>query len=809
MIKIVKLDKYFNRFKRNQVHVINKTSLEFDSKGLVSLLGPSGCGKTTLLNVIGGLDKANRGKVYINGKKLGKHFNNRIDKIRNLNIGYIFQDYNLIEDQTVFQNVEISLKTIGVKDAKERKRRVDYVLNRLGLYRYRTRLVTMLSGGERQRVGIARAIVKNPSIIIADEPTGNLDSKNTLEIMNIIKEISKEKLVILVTHEKELAYFYADRIIELKDGSVEKDYLNDHQNELDYRIDQKIYLQDMPTKKSIAFGDVNVKYFSDSDQPVDLTIVVRKGNVYLQTNDKRKAESVNKNSVIELVNDHYHAITKNDNNDNPFDMESVVQKKYKLRYKSIFNIFTLILFGFKKVFNYTLAKKLLLIGFVVSGMFITYSFSNIAGVNDFDDSEFTSKNQEYINLEVPEMDPADYNDYIETGMFKYILPGNSIVAFKVVLNDFYQLNDNYILLEGSLASTELITADQLIHGTMPEDNRGLVIDVKAIENFDMYGMGTQFGLYNDERFIGQELSLDKIPGTFTITGVVDTGSPSIYAAEDMLIPIVINSMNQDMMYNGGIDQQGVDFRDYTFYPNISVKKGRLPKNSYEVMVHYDYREDMKLNSHIDVRVNGRKLKVVGYYSSSTAKDRYYISSNTAKYNLVAESREFSVIGEDKATTLEFFLGSGFNAVDSYSQAKEKFLKQQEGKINSGLIFAGITMAISLIEILLIIRASFLSRIKEVGVYRAIGLKKKEIYKMFLGEIFAITIIASIPGCLFMYYTLSGVVNVPFIGEDFLVNWTILAASLTTIVFFNVVFGLLPVYGVMRKKPAAILSRTDI
>ena len=186
MIKIEKIDKYFNRFKRNKIHVIN-----------------------TLLNVIGGLDKVRRGKIYINGRKITGRLQGCIDKTRNLNIGYIFQDYKLVEDLSVYDNVSLALKMVGIKDRKEIDKRVCYVLDKVGMLRYKKRPCSMLSGGERQRVGIARAIVKNPSIIIADEPTGNLDSKNSVEIMNIIKAISKEKLVVLVTHEVNLAKFYA------------------------------------------------------------------------------------------------------------------------------------------------------------------------------------------------------------------------------------------------------------------------------------------------------------------------------------------------------------------------------------------------------------------------------------------------------------------------------------------------------------------------------------------------------------------------------------------------------------------------
>ena len=202
MIELKNVNKYFNRHKKNQIHVINNASISFEEKGLVTLLGPSGSGKTTLLNVIGGLDKINSGKIYVDGMLISRKNSKKVDKIRNLNMAYIFQDYKLVESMTVYENVALVLKIIGIKDKEVINKRVMYTLEKVGMARYKNRLVSMLSGGERQRVGIARALVKNPKIIIADEPTGNLDSKNSLEVMNIIKCISKNDLVILVTHEE-------------------------------------------------------------------------------------------------------------------------------------------------------------------------------------------------------------------------------------------------------------------------------------------------------------------------------------------------------------------------------------------------------------------------------------------------------------------------------------------------------------------------------------------------------------------------------------------------------------------------------
>ena len=212
MIKLRGVNKYFNKGKKNEIHVINDTTLNLGTKGLVALLGPSGCGKTTMLNAIGGLDKVNGGDIFVDGVKITGRSTSKVDEIRNLNIGYIFQDYKLVDNMTVYENVAMVLRMIGIRDEEEIRKRIEYILQTLGIYRYRNRMADMLSGGERQRVGIARAIAKNPKIIIADEPTGNLDSANTIEIMNIIKAISRDRLVVLVTHEVELARFYGETV---------------------------------------------------------------------------------------------------------------------------------------------------------------------------------------------------------------------------------------------------------------------------------------------------------------------------------------------------------------------------------------------------------------------------------------------------------------------------------------------------------------------------------------------------------------------------------------------------------------------
>lgn len=201
------------------VHALKGVNLSFRNSEFVAILGPSGCGKTTMLNIIGGLDRYTNGDVLINGKSTTTFKNNDWDAYRNNYVGFIFQNYNLIGHQTILENVELALTLSGI-NAKERKERAIEALTKVGLEGQLHKKPNQLSGGQMQRVAIARALVNNPEIILADEPTGALDSKNSVQIMDLLKEIAKERLIIMVTHNDQLAYDYSTRIIKMLDGEV-------------------------------------------------------------------------------------------------------------------------------------------------------------------------------------------------------------------------------------------------------------------------------------------------------------------------------------------------------------------------------------------------------------------------------------------------------------------------------------------------------------------------------------------------------------------------------------------------------------
>ena len=218
MLKLVNIKKDYI-MGDTKVEALKGINLNFRKNEFVSILGPSGCGKTTLLNIIGGLDKYTDGDLVINGVSTKKFTDRDWDVYRNHRIGFIFQSYNLIPHQTILENVELAL-TIAGMEKNERVEKAKNALDKVGLKGQYNKKPNQLSGGQCQRVAIARALVNEPEILLADEPTGALDTTTSIQIMDLIKEISKEKLVIMVTHNPELAEKYSTRIVKLLDGEV-------------------------------------------------------------------------------------------------------------------------------------------------------------------------------------------------------------------------------------------------------------------------------------------------------------------------------------------------------------------------------------------------------------------------------------------------------------------------------------------------------------------------------------------------------------------------------------------------------------
>ena len=514
MIKIEHLNKYYNKGKSNEIHVINDTNLELPNIGLITFLGESGSGKTTLLNVIGGLDKAT-GTIEYDDIKFDKYQMNKIDKYRNEHIGYVFQNYNLINDISVYDNLKIALEAIDIIDKQEVDKRIEYALKAVGLYKYKKKQADNLSGGQMQRVSIARALIKNSKIIIADEPTGNLDSENTIEIMNILKKISEKSLVLLVTHDKNIAEFYSDQIIEIKDGKIINIRNTDNNASLNNKSN-KIYLKDL---KEVSNKDNNLSYKIYSNNKIEdleLTIVEENNQIYLKSNKKIK---LLENTSYQLVDEHYQEIKK-DNIENSFDYDTSWYNDKKEK-----NVIKRILNQIKQAFkNYFQTRKLakffhlafILIGVALAFLNMTYSIytyidtSNIS--YDYDVYGVFDTRRKYDDIR-----PSDekYNEKILNGFKNNLIDDiynrSCGCLFKFKLNSFieeeisfdsYELNTK--LLKGyDLIGNESTSQNEIILGKNLADYLITNLNDKSIKYESLIGKTITFNSMhgNEEKTI--------------------------------------------------------------------------------------------------------------------------------------------------------------------------------------------------------------------------------------------------------------------------------------------------------------------
>ena len=355
----------------------------------------------------------------------------------------------------------------------------------------------------------------------------------------------------------------------------------------------------------------------------------------------------------------------------------------------------------------------------------------------------------------------------------------------------------------------MINKNDLSYGRLPNSDREIVVDKMVYDkNLEEYNYGNPLkssGILSEKDLIGKKIYVNN-ELYYEIVGITNLKSPCVYVKQSEMINIIALSSDEEyfMMINN--EEEILDYN--LVLDDIKLKKGKYPLNDYEVIVNYDHKDEMKLKKTINYKVNDKKLKVVGYYTSSKYKDTYLVSNNTIKYNTITKKENIMIYPKNKEQIVDKYKDS-FNIKDSYEYSKDQYVLEKKHEVATVIKTSIIFLVISLIEIYLMMRSSFLSRIKEVGIYRAIGVKKKDIYKMFTGEILSITTFSSLIGVLLMTYILKELSFVDAISDKFQVDLKVLLITIAFVYAFNLLVGLIPVYRTIRKTPAQILSRTDI
>lgn len=835
MIKITKLNKYFYHRKSNEIHVINDVSIQFPDTGLVTILGESGCGKTTLLNVLGGLDSFYNGTIEYDNNKIEKYSWRKMDKIRNDKIGYIFQNYLLLPQRSVFDNLKLLLNMYDISDS-EKEERIDYVLEAVGMLRYKRKNVSELSGGQQQRVAIARALVKSPSLILADEPTGNLDEKNTIQIMNIIKKISKNVLVILVSHEKNIATSYSDYIIEVSDGKITNQSNLDGKSSYKYEDDQNLYLKEFAYKK-IENNNINLDFYSNEETKIDLQIVFNNGKFYIKSSND--VVLVDKDSEIKMINEHKKDLNASEEiEQNNFELKTISSSKSPgLSFKERIS---LALSNLKKLKKRTLFLRFPL--FIIS-VLIMVSVQSVITASNIDRKAITNIDSRIYNISL-EKGNARLNKDVHTFGFKYFckdfiannenieLSINLNYSFRFILPNFSQINNDIYRLEGfSTLTHEQLNEDSIIYGRMPTSYNEVVIEKWVIEK--TLENSTIQNFMNISSFINKEIKSSDGSLSFTIVGIADNNENTAYFNKWILMNIFPSNIKKEMQIFIPLS-----YYNKTYNQNIKLNKYEYIANQF---LYYNAPDELLLNN--DASLNLTRNSFV--YENTLPyriiiSDEIYeellisvLSYNNSELNVICvNEKEKEQVDKYVDSVYDFYFNgelkankdNGFDEsipadlidvyliIQSYSEydnIMEPYINEANKAVTSRLLITFTIVLLSILIVFFSMKSFAIKNIYDIGVFRAIGINKRSIIFVYAIQILIISLKSTLVGALMYYFITSFIASIPLIDLLVAMDFKLFIYSTFGMIGINVLAGILPIIMYLKKTPAQLLSKYDI
>ena len=782
------------------VHALKGVSLSFREHEFVSILGQSGCGKTTFLNIIGGLDHYTSGDLIINGKSTKDYSDKDWDTYRNHQVGFVFQSYNLIMHQSVLSNVELALTLTGVNKEERRKRAIE-ALNKVGLSDQIHKKPTQMSGGQMQRVAIARAIVNNPDIILADEPTGALDSATSVQIMEILKEISKDKLVIMVTHNPQLADEYSSRIIRLKDGSLVSD--SNPFNEQEMNVDMSVLkrpgmsfkmacslsLNNLMTKKARTFltsfaGSIGIigialimslshgmqSYIDqmENDTMASYPIEIQSSSSDMSTlmttmmGMKKKTEE-HKNSKIysrPYVEDVLESLSSSKkNNLSAFKsyIESSKGKEFRKTAKAIEYDYNLNL----QVYNENTDSGLVQVS--PNGLLDKLGMSDMMSIqSQFMDSSAMTNDQVWLSL--PESKKLRDDEY-QLVEGKWPTNYNEVV---LEVDENNEITDYALYSLGLLDQDELVKNYQkILNGETDKISKTnlksysvddiLNLKFRLVLNSDLYQKvnGLWINQSENESYMKDVVSKSpeiKVVGIIkpsestvsqpTMGGVYYTKAMEEYVTSKTENAQIVKEQKTNPNINIFTQTEYASGQKMSMSNLTNEQMMQLSSMSQEELMNYMNTYNENINATYDSNLT--KLGVVDY--SNPTKISLYASSFDGKEKLSDLITSYNK-KQTKSNVITYndFIGTMLSSVTSVVNIISYVL----------IAFVSVSLIVSSIMIGIITYISVLERTKEIGILRSIGASKKDITRVFNAETFIIGLISGVLGIL-----ITLVLNVP-------------------------------------------------
>lgn len=809
MIEIKNLNKYYNKGKKSEQHVLNGINLELGSTGLVCILGESGSGKTTLLNTIGGLDTFSDGSIKVEGIEFTKYDPKRMEPIRNDRFDYIFQNYYLLPDYSVAYNVKLALNRFKLTE-QEKEERADYVLNMLDMGKFKKKLVSKLSGGQRQRVSIARALVKSPDIILADEPTGNLDEENTLRTMSILKSISKECLVILVTHEKRIAKFFGDRIIEICDGKIVRDAANHAASAYERSDDSNIYLKEMDCKNLESdFADFKVYYDGgQAPEKISLNLAWKDGKIYIQNNMGCDILLEGQENGVQML----------DEERPKFDMDEIEKVSYNLEKPASKGTAHL---AAKEIWRMALenirlmGKKqaFIIVILLVTAVLLSVSTAEFVNTVSVDEQAIIETDSHYLQLKMAKVTSfraieqrADTLEFIRENMKDdshgdvFFTPDANLY---LVGFGFIQMKELTQSVKGySFVPVSKLKEENLVAGKMPGGRNEIVIDRNIINKLKK-SIGVTASLYKTEQdYLDKRFKVSGSRETLKIVGISDTEQPAIYCRQNILV---------------GLDVKGDSIAD------AKELKEACPEECKDIQIADDEMYVRKsLLDAMDMKLGMEErmgdgidmvYKIAGTFPDSAGADFAFSEKGCRDMRdcMICERAACKIYTQDKKASMEFFGKAAKKYMNSfkleqsspYDDELKAYKKEHSINVDAKKLITLVIVAISLLMVYFMIKSNAMSRIGELTVYRLLGISKSSILKAYILEMALMTCYTSVPAVLVTSVVIKFVSSVPSLGIAMIFPWWSVLILLIGIFLVHTIISILPIYGILSKPPATL------
>lgn len=818
MIRIENLEKYYNRGKKNENHVLKTINLEFPDHGLVCITGESGCGKTSLLNAVGGLDSFQKGRVIYEGKHVLASGRKRMEQYRNQKIGYVFQNYYLIADQTVGYNVELALKLCPLAE-DELQERVDAVLDAVGMKKYKYKLVSQLSGGQKQRVSIARALVKNPDIIFADEPTGNLDEANTIRVMNILKTVSKQCLVVLVSHEVDMVQCFGDRIIRMVDGEVVSDEENISGGTFRRMDHRHIYLRDM-SMEEVDIDGLDIQVFAEQGvtHSGKVQMAWKDGKIYIQGVEETEIVVAGEDTGCEMIEEKRPQMEDIRDMEEDFSMDSLsgghggkLAMHKSLSVEKLLQMVKMNLkyFGRKRIIlNIVLGIATLLLMSTVTDLLQQKSINRQA-VQRIDSHMVTLK-VEPKNGNNSTVFVNQANDFYATvllakGYTDILIDANAVL--NIQYEGYPQLTGSLCKLEGfSVVSNREINEENLECGRMPEKRDEIVIDRWLLERCRNKENMLKELIRRDEAVLDVKASLTTGGAKFTIVGVSRMDEPAVYVSDSAMLGFNydgVRVMTTEELRQLGLEQyEKVSLSGRQFLVSeklLEEQEGEHPGKELLETINHDF---------------GGNCKIKGYFSEDLGVD-YVVSEQMLQEMIrgyVIKAGHCRIYAEDPdAAVLEIErnldqAGSDLK-ISVVNSSKEQLKTYQTENQSTIRISHAVTMAMLLMCLLMIyftVRSNVLGRWEELTVYRLQGIRLMDIMKVYALEMVWISFCVCCPVILICWGIISYVTAIPSL-EMYLYFplWSAIALSVV-LVACHALISILPVGRILSKTPVELM-----